>query len=271
FGLVVAEYDADVNERLNGSANFIGDGYDWSGVGQTSDGRWVTMISDQYFISVNHLSPVGASPVRFYTGNSAAVFEDYTVDSTYGIQLNTPQGLSDIWIGRLTTAVSSNIASYDIFDPGGDPNTLEGETVFTVGISLAGNFLNFRVGENVLDLGGGGLGVDIRTQPEFPAGYSGWSSTMTYSGLPGDTQFQLGDSGGPTFIINNGFLELVGVHSLVSDFDPTPGDISIDSLVAGYRQEILAIITPVPEPGSVVLLMLAGCGWALRRRRRETH
>lgn len=266
--LQVASYDANVNERLNGSANFIGAGYDWSGVGQTSDGRWVTMISDEYFISVGHYHPeAGAPDVRFYLSDSlSGGFEDYTVDTSFGIQLMTDQGLSDIWIGRLTSTTSSNIATYNIFDPLGDPNVLEGENVFVVGNSGQGAYQNFRVGTNVLDLDDGILGVAERSVSIV----NGWSTTEVYDAdVLYDTFFQSGDSGAPTFIVNNGVLELVGVHSVAGTITLPGGDeqVSIDSLVSGYRQEILGLITPVPEPGGVVLMLGAAFTVILRRRR----
>lgn len=266
--LQVASYDANVNERLNGSANFIGAGYDWSGVGQTSDGRWVTMISDEYFISVGHYHPVaGTDNVRFYLSDSlSGGFEDYTVDTSFGIQLMTDQGLSDIWIGRLTSTASSNIATYNIFDPLGDPNLLEGENAFVVGNSGQGAYQNFRVGTNVLDLDDGILGVAERSVSVV----NGWSATEVYDAdVLYDTFFQSGDSGAPTFIVNNGVLELVGVHSVAGTITLPGGNeqVSIDSLVSGYRQEILGIITPVPEPGGVVLVLGAAAFLTLRRRR----
>lgn len=266
--LQVASYDANVNERLNGSANFIGAGYDWSGVGQTSDGRWVTMISDEYFISVGHYHPeAGADNVRFYLSDSlSGGFEDYTVDTSFGIQLMTDQGLSDIWIGRLTSSISSNITTYEIFDPLANPNVLEGEDVFVVGNSGQGSYQNFRVGTNVLDLDDGTLGVAERSVSVV----NGWSATAIYDAdVLYDTFFQSGDSGAPTFIVNNGVLELVGVHSVAGTITLPGGDeqVSIDSLVSGYRQEILGIITPVPEPGGVVLMLGAAATLMMRRRR----
>lgn len=266
--LQVASYDADVNERLNGSANFIGAGYDWSGVGQTSDGRWVTMISDEYFISVGHYHPVaGADNVRFYLSDSlSGGFEDYMVDTSFGIQLMTDQGLSDIWIGRLTSSTSSNISSYEIFDPLPSPDILEGEDVFVVGNSGQGSYQNFRVGTNVLDLDDGTLGVAERSVSVV----NGWSATAIYDAdVPYDTFFQSGDSGAPTFIVNDGVLELVGVHSVAGTITLPGGDeqVSIDSLVSGYRQEILGLITPVPEPAGMVLVWGACMMLSLRRRR----
>lgn len=267
--LQVSGYDPDLHERLNDSANFIGNGFDWSGVGQTSDGRWVTMISDQYFVTAAHYHPeLGAPTLRFYHDNDlGGTFEEHTVDFGWSVQLMTDQGLSDIWIGRLLTTVSSEVTSYNIFDPLGDPNTLEGDSIFVVGNSGGNAYENFRVGTNMVDLENGFFGVQERSVSIV----NGWSATHIYDeAVTGDTLFQSGDSGAPTFVVNGGVLELIGVHSVTGTAPPVglDGDFSMDSLVSGYRQEILALITPVPEPGGAVLLLVAGLFFWRQGRRR---
>ncbi|WP_218280572.1 hypothetical protein [Verrucomicrobium spinosum] len=265
--LQVASYDADVNERLNGSANFIGAGYDWSGVGQTSDGRWVTMISDEYFISVGHYHRGGG-------GQCPLLSERQSFGRVRGLR-----GEHLIWhsahdgpgperhLDRPSDLLykQQHQLLRDL-RPLPSPDILEGEDVFVVGNSGQGSYQNFRVGTNVLDLDDGTLGVAERSVSVV----NGWSATAIYDAdVLYDTFFQSGDSGAPTFIVNNGVLELVGVHSVAGTITLPGGDeqVSIDSLVSGYRQEILGLITPVPEPAGMVLVWGACMMLALRRRR----
>jgi hypothetical protein len=267
--MVVVDYDADLHDRFNNSGSFIGADFDWSGVGQTDSGRWVTMISDQYFVSATHYTPANGQTVRFYHSNDGAGgFEDLIVDDTFGMPLMTAQGVSDIWIGRLTGPISNAVTFYDIFDVGGAPESLEGVSIWNVGASGGTTFASFRVGTNVYDLtplvNPYDLGVDERSVSVV----NGWSATLTYNeASPNDTYYQGGDSGAPSFVVVDGVLQLVGVHSATADAPPvglSDGDFSLDSLLSPYREEITALLTPVPEPGSLALILVAGM--ALWRR-----
>ncbi len=49
--------------------NFLGQAFDWSGVGQAQNGTWATMISPDYFVSAAHYHPSnGDMFVPYYIG-----------------------------------------------------------------------------------------------------------------------------------------------------------------------------------------------------------
>src|SRR5262245_30867025 len=55
---LLGHYDRfDITDRSNTGATFIGAAFNWSGVGQTVNGQWGTMISPSFFVSANHFHP----------------------------------------------------------------------------------------------------------------------------------------------------------------------------------------------------------------------
>ena len=86
-GIVVANYSSPVNDRFDNDPSFVGAGLDFSGVGRTTSGRWVTLIGDNYFVTAIHFPATGN--VQFLADNdpSGNIFQ-YTVA---GIALRAPQ------------------------------------------------------------------------------------------------------------------------------------------------------------------------------------
>ena len=77
----------------------------------------------------------------------------------------------------------------------------------------------------------------------------------------GDTRFEGGDSGGPTFIVSGGALQLVGIHSGIIAAD----EISVDVAVQAYN--VLDVIA-VPEPNGFLLVgLIAVLGGFWHRRK----
>ena len=228
------------SEEFPDDKEFIGEAYDWSGVGvawEESGGkyysRWVTMISPQYFLTATHADPpLGA--VTFYENNSrTGPSHSYTIDAMV-------DNFGDITLGRLTTPIApeDNIAHYPILDftysaLSGDQkyNTYEGLTFFASG--HGGVHPNSdpvskpRVGRNQVDDGSDG----IKDRDFSPSTTKSMFYSYDADGL-GDDECYLypGDSGGPSFVVFNGKLALVGIHWYINAFPPS----SIDSFVPHY-------------------------------------
>ncbi len=218
---------------------FIGDPYDWSGVGVRHYGwyEWATMISPQYFLSADHFHPSDGSRVRFYhTNDGDGSYEEHYVES--GVQI----GDTDLWLGKLETPVSSNVAYYPILSLPRNPlyNNIE---LFTFGKADSTDAMNnTRVGRNEID-----PNMYFETEVEKPTG--GYSTGFTYyfdfddsGGMEDDESYlQRHDSGAPSFVIYNGLPALTGIHWFIWEDDEDPSIVgSADSFVRPYVDEINA-------------------------------
>ena len=95
---IVANYSGPTNDRFDNDPSFVGAGLDFSGVGRTTNGRWATLIGDNYFVTAIHFPATGN--VQFLADNdpSGTVFQ-YTVAGSF----NVPG--TDIRIGYFNEAV----------------------------------------------------------------------------------------------------------------------------------------------------------------------
>lgn len=279
--LTVVGYNATENNRFasgyptapvpNSSGSFIGAGMDWSGVGWDAglSTRSVTMISDQYFVFAAHYAP--GSTIQFLSptllaanpGNPAAAVVSYTVQSR--TQLVSPiSGMAgDFSIGRLTTPLNPahGIAQYPILELDSLsayidlPVLMYGHNDLTtnstiIGTNTISSFFHYNLH--------GGDSLD----DTFAAGYSFQPAS------PGDSQFEGGDSGSPTFAFYQGRLALVGTHSAIANISGTQW--SFDNFIPVYLDQLSLLnvaFTTVPEPSRMVLLLL-GMLSVMRRRSR---
>lgn len=238
--LYVYDYDPGRHDRFYSGADgdFVGEGFDFSGVGHTSSYRWVTMISPTYFLTATHFLPPAGSTVTFYEGNikSPAFRHDYVVDD-YFVTF-TWNGLpSDLTLGRLvvpenrTEAIlpEDNIAYYPIISP--SEFTYTGADVFVYGKTGI-------VGTNEI----------ARTYPfldESTASYDKhtYIARYFYNAGPDEAFVVSGDSGAPSFIVWEGQLALAGTHYLAWGAPPPTSGVSSfgDSFVPEYIEQILAV------------------------------
>jgi hypothetical protein len=266
--LTIVGYDAATNDRFasgyplspveNVSASFLGSGYDLSGVGwnPANTSQSFAMISDEFFVYSTHYSP--GSQISFYSAAQGSVVT-YGVDATtYHFTYNGE--ISDFAIGRLSSALNpaDGIAAYEILDL----STIE--SYLGLPVLLYGHGANGpRLGANVIDayadynFPNGGT-----TSDSYGIGYS------YVSGQNGESKFESGDSGSPTFVPWNGRLALLGTHSVIG----TLGDVeySIDNFIPIYLDQMTTQgieFAVVPEPSRFVLLLTGACA-LLRRRHR---
>lgn len=279
-------HDRFVNDRMG--ETFVGDGFDWSGVGKRINGasfsNWATLISDQFFVSANHAKPGVGSIVRFWEDNDlGGAHHDRTVVSGQRI------GSTDLWVGRLDSVLPGTIAHYEIptslittlTSDAGCLDSYANTEVFTVGIR---GERNFAIGKNRYDVG-----------DETSERNGDFTAVGFIEDLDADTNFiddhesflQGGDSGAPSFQVNGGNLELVGIHSYITDsevysdssglseiiscrtlessLDTDRGRfISYDNFVPEARSQILAVAA-VPEPPAWAFVGLCVIGAAIRQ------
>lgn len=294
--VTVANYSDATNLRFDNDPSFIGNPYDWSGVGRVSatpdtgsfshHREWATLIGENTFISANHFKPSAGDTITFRDGNSLS---DPTFDYTVVGGSQVPG--TDFWIGYTEGAINPDLKRYAF-------NTTSADNLSETGLIGATLFLN---GDNVS--GGPGTldGTVVGTnQAEawIEAGSTTIDSTPTItttltSSISFDTfvlwrnqaadtansfttyeaLVQSGDSGSPAFQIVAGDLQIAGLAYSVftspgipGDFDTnSPGDEdrvgSIYSYPGSYTTQInntlAGIPDPTPEPSTVMLLLLS--------------
>jgi len=226
-----------INDGRDPAKSFIGDGFDWSGVGRSSDGKWATMVSDRVFLSANHFHPGVGSTITFFTNNLGST-QDVVMRQFQVVRGEQIPG-TDLWMGVLDQSITEDIAIYEIFsapDSFGYENLGQSgltnqqparldldpppndDVVFMVGKSGATDETSFRVGLQVSTF--------FSSTKPFSFGEVGPVLDFEYNDASVEadqsvfTDFEAflegGDSGGPTFWSSSptsSELQLLGVHA----------------------------------------------------------
>ncbi len=248
--MVIYDYQSNEHDRFYTGAgrDFIGEGYDWSGVFRkgvnpaVSHGPgWATMISPQYFLTANHVTPVTGATITFYEkeviDRSAAIPHEYYVD-------DWSVNFGDLGLRRLTEPLDPSIAYYPILDLR-DGNNYDAYL-------LIDSFFSYgrddRVGKNQIDEDGLGIKtVNHERDPDKPPiNVTTYAMQYDYdqaNGL-GDDENLLwgnhgGDSGGPSLVaVSSTELALIGIHWYNGPkYEPTK-TFSGDSFVPHYIDEL---------------------------------
>ena len=257
---------------MGADKDFLGQAFDWSGVGQAGNGTWATMISPDYFVSAAHYHPSDGDTLTFYEGNDPSGPSHQFTVASWSYQTSYNGVASDLWLGKLTTPIpaSDHIAYYPVLGLPSDDDYV-GQMIYVNGKPN-------RVGRNVIDR------ITTAQEPDPPAAPYKNTVTMEYdyntvSGLGADECYLIGgDSGGPSFVDANGQLALVGIH-YYNGGTPGPVDIGLisgDSFVPYYVDQLNAnmggesVVVVVPEPSTLVLLFAAllPAAWSALRRAR---
>lgn len=255
----------------------------WAGVGSLRIGNsayTATLIAPGYILTAAHVA-AGAelSGISFQTHAGASlsyaasrVFlnPDYTASAS-GNLAGDPTHHADLAIIRLAEAVPPGIPSYGLYS-----GPLQGRLLSFV--SYGGSATAKKTGENVADL----LFADTEgVQQTYVFDYDGSDLSSNYLGggtLGANREASLvpGDSGSAAFVLVKGQWQLAGINTFQGYFNAgqssgqygTAGGGVVLSSHASWINSI--VLTPVPEPGNMVML-LAGLGLvgAIAGRRRR--
>lgn len=240
--LWIENFSEATNDRFTDDPNFIGAGFDFSGVGRTFNnqtninGRWGTLISPNAVLTAQHFRPSAGSTYVFYPDN------DPNSTPYEAVVTNTMRvGNSDLSIAILDRNVDPSIAVYDFLtdeyvgdepvittDPDGststaarfniDPSEIDiiGERALVFGRSPSPSLnstTSQAVGENLVFAYSENVPFNSNTDNDsfiFQRDAVGTPNALTH-----ETFVQGGDSGSPVFLIDNATNELVllGVNS----------------------------------------------------------
>lgn len=248
------------NDRFANNGSFILDGIDLSGVAIADNGRWVTMVSEDVFLSAHHYFPANGTSVTFYASNDAM-----GSSTTRTIQSSQRIGSSDLRIGVLSSPLSSDYTFYDYATENATsfaqfeliPYTLQAAyilgrspTVFSISQDIA-------VGRNLLDTWFGLS--DVEGTVDYAVG-SKQDDNMSANYVNYEAGLISGDSGAPVLVDNGmGGLTIVGLNWFVtSDETDTYNGYSY---LGNFSEQISSFIETgeVPEPASYALIV----GWGI--------
>lgn len=270
------------NDRFANDAQFIANSFDLSGIGIANDGRWVTMVSENVFLSANHFFPSNGTSVTFYSSNDAdAGSLTRTIESSQRI------GSSDIRIGTLNAGLSNAFTSYSFATDnttndntgGGGPFGANSESFINSPYFEADAYLFGRSQSSLTvsqDMAVGRNKLDTWFDSITAAGITddAMGSRIDTNGEANYLQYeaflQVGDSGAPLMVEETpGSLTIVGLNWLQAN--DGSNDFNGFSYVGNYDGEIQSYIdaNPVPEVRSFGLFagMLAILSSTLCRRK----
>ncbi len=264
------------NDRFSNDAQFIMNQYDLSGVAIANNGRFVTMVSNNVFISAHHFYPANGSSVTFYATN----------DPSGGSAVRTVQssqriGTTDIRIGILSAPLSSayqtyNFSTEDITSFSTGPNAFTRSDIYLKNAYILGRSpsafatsQDLAVGRNVIDnFGNATVSGTTDLAAISTVNNNGDTNYVTH-----EAQLTVGDSSAPMFIDDgNGELTMVGTNWFIGN--DGNNDINGQSYLGNYDTEIqnYIVANTVPEPMDFALwlgiLALFGC---TRHQRRSCH
>lgn len=272
-------FTSSTNDRFANDPSFVAAGLDLSGVAianTAAGGRWVTMISPNVFLSVEHASfyPANGSTVTFHASN-----DPLGASATRTVLNSQRIGTSDVRIGVLDTPLPGFIAYYDYatqpletFSGPGllsemfalSPYYLQDAYVFGRSPTAWATGLDMAVGRNVLD----DFAPNVDSTHDAIIAFVDDPGDPNYSAY--EAHLQSGDSGGP-LMVDDGFgnLTIVGLNW----FNGLTGFPALNgfSYLGDYATEIDAYIAanPVPEPRQLALILGLLAGACLPRRRRS--
>jgi hypothetical protein len=258
---------APENNRFANDPSFILNGKDLSGVSIADNGRWVTMISANVFLSAQHYYPINGTSVSFYAGNDP-LLSPVTRSIAYSEQIAN----SDLRIGYLNQALPGSIGSLayatqnttnNNTNPNG-PNAANAESFINSPYYLENAYLfgrspesytvsqDMAVGRNVIDR--------MRTFSDSPnPDIHTFATDYDVGAVTYEAQLVGGDSGAP-MLVDDGFggLTLVGINWYVYDPDWAIGDGNGVSYVGNYSDQIdgFLAVHSIPELSSLALLSI---------------
>ena len=214
-GLFIRGYNATAHDRFTGfkanpvmNPGFIYDASKFTGVGYITaggDGRQFTLVTPRHVLCASHYRPVpGVDQVRFVDTNGTVITRSFTAVS---ILLHAPGLNSDLALCILDAPLPPTVAVYPYLNLANDAAYI-GQEITVLGFFAEGgrgSIADFEVVDFSL------LNGEMFKTECFYFEYN------TVSGGANDCQFEVGDSGSPSFAMLGGQPALVGIHSV---FDP---------------------------------------------------
>ena len=226
--ITIRDYSDATNDRFTNDPSFVMAGFDLSGIAQNETGRWATAISRNIVLSAAHYAPGGI--LRFYPGNDLSI-SPYLRSIVSGTRVPG----TDLWLGVLDRPLPNDITHYPfatepLSGPPPSPNVeltlaaagvYQDANAYLLGRSPKSDtaFHDQAVGRNRIT----GYVENVPFQTNNDADSLIFHFDSVASGVEFEAEFNVGDSGGPTFVEVDGTLVLLGSNSFVFDVNTISG------------------------------------------------
>lgn len=264
----------------------------WAGVGSlnVNGGTYTaTAIGSRFILTAAHVvSGASAQNVSFNLNVGGDLTQSITASAIHVFpqyQGFTPSadGLvhNDLAIIELSSDLPAGVPIYSLDTA--TPST--SSTITMVGYGVSGDGVNGatiggsgsvkRVGGNQVDMLFNGANGNADMYMFDFDGPTSATNVMGGGALSNEAQLGSGDSGSPSFVLNNGVWQLLGVNTYVAtqvageDYNKF-GALGGGTLISAYSGWIQGVVAaPVPEPTSFGMLLVGGLflPWITRRRR----
>lgn len=231
--LQIRNFNSDVHDRfssgypsnpvMNTSQSFIAAGHDLSGIGwrKSNSGSSHAMVTPLHFLGANHAKPALSDSLRFV--NADGVLKSYGINKITTIKNDSDQAI-DLFVGELDAPIppTDNITYYKVGDLPTQASYL-GLPILTYGKFA-------RMGAGTIDLFGDLANFNNTRVFVFDYAKMGGDDNDAYG--------EGGDSGSPSFIVDNGELVLVGTHSALINDTINHLFRTVDAFVPHYLDKI---------------------------------
>ena len=244
WGISITDYSTQENDRFGGGGeDFIGYGYDFSGVGISSDNKWATMISGNVFITSSHYYPSTDSNITFWETNDkdSNSVEIGVSDKYYKI------GSTDIYLGVLDEALPDNYSIYSISEGFQSPFGQNNQ------VFLLGSTSTFSVGEASVHSSSSSY-----QEVNNNEGQAFYTFENTNDSLD-DTLLQNGDSGAPVFLFDeSGLMTLLGNNWAIGSTTERGQDyyVNVFTDLSSYSDTVNDFVdlnaVAIPEPTTIL-------------------
>jgi len=273
--LTIDSYTDATNDRFANNSSFVLNGYNLSGIGRDSTGKWSTMVSSNVFVSANHYHPAIGATLYFYENNDPSTTPiTRTVTSGTRMQEDGTGNNTDIWAGVLNAPLPPTIAHYTYSTEAIKSNnflfsSLRNEDGYLIGISpgsvATAPGQDQGVGVNVIN---GMQKVEFGdTDDDYLLMSYDTSESSIYRTY--ESSVNGGDSGSPLMILDNGNLLLEGTASFKYSDDNDASIKGSGYTYIGDSKNTLnnyISVNAVPEPSTLTLFALSALvSWKRRR------
>ena len=210
--------------NLQENPHFLLAGHDLSGIGWDQGNFGMTLISPRHFVTAAHVAPLPGRTVSFL--NLDGVIKHYIVESVYYVE-HSAGVRTDLVVGRLTQAIppEDHVGYFPTMRLPSDKG-YTGIKVYSFGIYQAcGKATIAHWG--AFDLLPFNLHDHVDDDTLF---------IMEWHPFVGQAQAQGNDSGSPTFVVYQGKVALIGIHTAV-DVSRLPY-LTADVLIPAYFTQI---------------------------------